>query len=240
MPNFPAIRAKEGKKAAGLVEERIIELDPATRSEVTHFDVEKAFETYCAFGGDVIRTAAAMKLDVLDIVRACDENHWATRLRHVFELKKAGKPGEIERVISRTMNFVQAHRLRVILDRVLAHYHSMSDEELVEACYEPKTDKEGAVIGKKANVKPFTDLAAALEKCHMMLYYALSDSMPERAKRKENPDDDVPLAEIHSVIARQMSERGQQSPREQLIDAQAKQVGIDPQELADAAAAKTP
>lgn len=178
-------------------------------SEEAGFDAEKAFQTYAQFGGDVVRTAHAMNVTSVKILRVAEQLKWHQKLEKILELRNSGKPGDVERGLSRAMNFVQAHRMRIVLERVLDRLYNMSTEELFQMACATKTtkDKDGNVTETQAlNTRPFADIAAALEKCHMMTYVALSDTIGERTKRVEEREDTISATQLHSIIAQAMSE----------------------------------
>jgi hypothetical protein len=217
--------AKSGITKVKELEQTLNELDPTFTAEFKEegFDVERAFQLYAQFSGDVTRTATALNVSAVAVLRAADRLKWATKLEAIFELKKSGKAADVERSISRTMAFVQAHRFRVVIERVLTKFYEMSDEALFEACFTEKTTtkKDGSVeTTKSVNCKPFSDLGAAMEKVHQMCYSALADTVTERAARKDKPDDTVSATQLHSVIAAAMACGDTSSPAAQLLQEQ--------------------
>jgi hypothetical protein len=199
--------------------------DPTPATEEVTFDREQVFLLYANFSGDVEKTAHMAGVSPVDILRVVDEEGWAGRLAAIIHLKKAGKPGEVERGMNRVMNFVQAHRLRCSLERMIARLEQMTNDELYATCLveEKKKLPDGTLetVGYKLNCKHFSDLAASLEKVHMMTYYALNDSMPERARRNDKPDDAVSATQLHAQIAEALAKvRNSKTPRALLFDAQ--------------------
>jgi hypothetical protein len=198
------------------------EIDPTFTSEAESagFDVEQAFQLYAQFCGDVERTAHALGVAPVDVLRAADRLNWNKQLEKILELKKSGRAGDTERGISRAMNFVQAHRMRVVLERLLKRFYDMSDDELFECAFTVKTTtaKDGSVSESRAvNAKPFADLATALEKVQSMTYLALNDTATERAARRDGlgEDDSTSAGQLHAIIAQAMSETT--SPAAQLL-----------------------
>lgn len=189
------------------------ELDPTfvAEAEAAGFDVERAFQFYAQFSGDIERTAHALGVAPVDVLRAADRLKWNAQLEKIFELKKSGRPGDIERGISRAMNFVQAHRMRVVIERLLKKFYDMTDDELFESAFTVKvtTAKDGSESEQRTiNTKPFADLATAMEKCQQMTYIALTDTATERAARRESTGDDdgASVGQLHAIIAQAMSE----------------------------------
>ena len=128
-------------------------------------------------------------------------------------MKKSGRPGDVERALSRALNFVQAHRMRLFLDRIMRKLCDMEDTELSKYCLAVEEAADGTVT-RRITARPFADLASALEKIQMLTYYALSDTASERVKRKESPPEECSAGEIHAAIAAAIAETGAKSPKE--------------------------
>lgn len=230
MPKAKAFIAKQGKTATAKSIEALESLLPAPEQQPGDtIDRDKAFQTYAAFNGDVARTAHALNVEPLVLLKMVDEGQWSIRLRSIFELRKTGKPADVERGISRTINFVQAHRLRMYLDRVVAWLYNMNDEEMIDFCVKPVLDKEGNSVGKMIVLKPLAELATALEKVHMMCYYSMADSPSERNKRGIDDNKELSLVDMHAAMAQQMAEiHEDDSPRAKELDAELKKANPDP------------
>lgn len=195
----------------------------AVTEEPINLDTNYVFQLYATFCGDVERTAAACGLQPVDVLRLADEEGWAEKLASIIKLKKSGRPGDVERAISRAMNFVQAHRMRLFLDRIVTKLTSLSEEEILKYMMTTttKTSKDGTVSESMAlNTRPFADLTASLEKVHHMLYMALADSPNERDKRRDAGADEASAADIHTAIADAMSKVGKSPVRSKLTEAQ--------------------
>lgn len=203
-----------------------LEKDLPTGEVSDGFDRENAFMVYCSFSGDVTKAGAALGIEPWKVLRMAEDGQWCDKFAAILKLKKAGKPGDLERMLSRTMNFVQAARTRLFLGRMLKRLFLLTDEELDQYCFATitKTDKDGVTTTEyKLNTRPFADLCSAMEKCHQMTYMALNDSMSERAKRETTEDGAHSAAEIHSAISEAMSKvAADQSPRAMLFDEQLK------------------
>jgi hypothetical protein len=191
-----------------------------TDAQYVTFDREQAFLLYATFCGDLERTAHALNIRPVELLRAVDEEGWNERLKGILELKKSNRPGDIERAINRALNFVMAHRLRLFLERVLHRVTGMTPEEL-ETYLLTKETKDGQF--KAISTRALADLATAIEKAQAMTYMALNDSAPERAKRKTETDDSGSGGELHVRIAEAMAKvKASRSPRGALLDAQIK------------------
>jgi hypothetical protein len=174
---------------------------------------QTAFLLYATFCGDVERTAHALNVRAVDLLRVADAEGWDNKLAGILALKKSARPGDLERAINRALNYVQAHIWRQFLDRIVQDLCNMSPAQLA-AC-----DEKG-----KPNVSPrsLADLSSALEKAHHMTYAALNDTAGERTKRKLDEDDATASpAQLFTQMAKAMAEVEQSTtPRAMLFDAQ--------------------
>lgn len=186
----------------------------------TGFNIDDMFMLYASFCGDVERTAHAVGCKPTDVLRVADDEKWNEKLRSIIELKKSERPGDVERAINRAMNFVQAHRFRTLLDKLVFHFVDEARQKGIDkvCCVTVTTSKgEASVTTSKIDTKPLSDLAAALEKVHWMSYVALNDSVADRKGRNEAVQEQAG-GELHAKIAQAMSEaRDSVSPRAQLI-----------------------
>lgn len=185
-------------------------------------DKEQAFELYATFCGDLERTAHALGVRPLDVLKAAEELGWNEKLAGIFKLKKSTRPGDVERALNRAQNFVQAHRFRRFVERVIHKLTGMNEGEFMEYIFEATT-KEGTTV-TKLSTRALADLASAMEKCQAMTYLALSDTAQDRAKRDEQVDENAVGGHLHAQIAAAMAEVSKDnSPRAQLLDAQIQQ-----------------
>lgn len=190
---------------------------PEDAQEVV-FDREQAFLLYATFCGDLEKTAHALNVRPVEVLRMVDEEGWNERLKSIIELKKSGRPGDIERAINRALNFVMAHKFRLFLERVLSRVTGMSPEEFETYLLTNET-KDGSF--SRLSTRALADLASAMEKAQAMSYSALNDTAPERVKRKTAEDDSTAGGELHARIAKAMAEvKLSRSPRAALFDAQ--------------------
>lgn len=188
--------------------------------EIAILDRENAFLLFATFCGDVERTAHALNISGASVLKMAEDEGWLTKLHGIIELKRSKKPGDVERAISRAINFVQAHRYRMFLERVVHHLVGMNEEEF-KTYLLTKATKEGIVSA--LSTRALADLASAIEKCHAMTYLALNDTAQERIKRNEIDDGETSGGEIHAQIQKAFAEvRASNSPRAQLFDAQLK------------------
>lgn len=187
-------------------------------------DRENAFLLFTTFAGDVVKTAHATGLQASTVLKMAEEEGWLTKLAPILALKKSTKPGDLERGLNRAMNFVQAHKMRTFISRVINRVTGMDEAEFNEYLFNVTKDKDG-FLTKKLTTRALADLASALEKCQAMTYLALNDTSQDRAKRKEGDEDaEVSAADIHAQISEGLAKvRGSSTPRAMLFDAQLEQ-----------------
>lgn len=188
-------------------------------------DRENAFLLYAQYAGDVLRTAEALKADPVTILRVADEEDWAARLEPIIKLRKSTSPAEVERGLNRITNFIQAYKMRMVIERQLSRLFSMSDDELMAWCMSEvvTTHKDGSTTTeKKLHTRPFADLASAMEKVHELTYLALNDTTPERNQRAKKDEVQGPSAlDVHAEIAKAMAEiHASKTPRALVFDQQ--------------------
>lgn len=185
-------------------------------------DREQLFVLFATFCGDAERTAHAAGLRAVDVLRVADDEGWLDRLKPILELKKSNRPGDIERAINRALNFSQAHRMRLIVERVLHKLAGFTDDELREHMFIEHQMKTGESYSK-LTTRPLADLASAMEKAQAMSYQALNDTVQDRTRRKEQADPESAGGDMMVRIAEAMGQvRASTTPRAQLTDAQLK------------------
>lgn len=204
------LQARSRKRmAVDLASRHILAKQPKAGPDPELLDRENAFLMYQSCNGDIIRTANALNAPAELVAQIADEEKWAAKFAPLLALRKFN-PVEIERNINRSMNFIQANKLRMVLEVLITTLARMTPDELVAYCVveEETTHKDGSVTReKKVKTRPFADLASALEKVHALTYAACNDTVTERGHRaKRNPDDEQPaITDIHAAIAKAMS-----------------------------------
>lgn len=191
---------------------------PTLESLPVEIDRHQAFLLFSANCGDVEKTSHALGIPATTLLKVVDEERWVERLGPIMEKMKSQRPGDMERGINRALNFVQAHRLRLILERAVKVMTGWSDEELKANLLQESFSKMGSTT--KLSTRWAADFATALEKCHSLTYQALNDTASERVKRKEESTDGSAL-DLHARIAAAMGSAGStKTPRGLLFDAQ--------------------
>lgn len=191
---------------------------PTLESLPIEIDRPQAFLLYAANCGDVEKTAHALGIPAVVLLKVVDDEGWVSRLGPIMEKMKSHKPGDLERGINRALNFVQSHRLRLILERAIRVMTGWTDDEMKTNLLQETCTKMGS--STKLTTRWAADFATALEKCHSMTYQALNDTASERVKRKEESTDGSAL-DLHARIAAAMGSAGStKTARGLLFDAQ--------------------
>lgn len=187
-----------------------------------HLDRENAWLLFASFAGDVERTAIALNVPAVAVLKVAEDEGWLARLAPIIALTKTKRPGDLERAINRALNYVQAHTFRLIVERTIQRVTNMGVEEF-ERYMLSKLGKEG--MEPALNTRPLADLASALEKAHAMTYAALEDTSADRVKRKDTQTE-VSATDMYAKMAEAMSKvNGSKAPRALLFDAQLEAAG---------------
>lgn len=178
-------------------------------------DVAQAFLMFMTLVGDVTRTAAALDLDPVFVEMLAKEEGWTAKIQRVSLMSKSEKPGDYERGVNRALCFVQAHRLRLILDRVLTQLEK--EKDVVDAVAAKK--EKGDSVSVTPSAKYFAEVAAAMEKAHAMSYHALGDTLTERKERDALEGADASASQLHASLIAALNGVNV-SPAKELDDAQ--------------------
>lgn len=156
----------------------------------------KLYLTYIVLGGDVEKTATACEVDPKLVQDCAERENWRDRLESTARLTSEGRgPAEIERLLNRATTYVQAMRIRRVIDVVLNELEQrmVSNKTSVLEAF-THIDKEG---NKRIDLKPLAELATAAHKLSSVAFSAMSDSAGERVKRweahKDRQDDAIAL-----------------------------------------------
>lgn len=189
-------------------------------NDIVDIDRSQAFLLFSTNCGDLEKTAHALGVSPVALLRVVDEEGWVKRLEPILEKIKSQRAGDLERGISRALNFVQSHRFRLVLERALRMMTNWTDKEMEDYLLPQSFTKEGIPDSRKISTRWAADFATALEKCHSMTYAALNDTATERVRRKDETPGESAL-DLHARIAAAMSGAGgTKTPRGLLFDAQ--------------------
>ena len=136
-------------------------------------DVSKIFLAYLVACGDPVRAAQIAQCGTEDVLYLARTELWDAKLEQQAVLKGA-TPEEARqrtRELNRATCYVQALRLREIVDRTLAWCYE-DEKNILNFAIE--TDKQGK---KVFSTKPVLELVKAAEVCQAMLYRALGDTV---------------------------------------------------------------
>lgn len=187
-----------------------------------HKQKQQVFLLYTLFLGDAVKTGHAVGLPPAAVASIAKSEGWDEKLSELTALRNSDKPGDLERALNRAINYVQAHSYRAQIERVIEEIRSWDEGELRSKLIMTSTDKAGNTH-EHLSCRPFADLASALEKAHMMTYFALNDTAQDRARRKEETDEGVLAATaLHTQIANAMANIPIESPQSKLFTAQQK------------------
>lgn len=153
---------------------------------------------YASFAGDVEKTAISAKVPA-EIIRALEHDFdWPSKLR---KLKSGAGVSDAEKTANRAVNYLQAQRMRDVLERALALLED--EEELIKAIVKFKFAKEGELEYVEANPKAVLDLSKALETVQNMSYRALGDKLPTQADTVNEQDKGTPsnVSSVRSVLS---------------------------------------
>ena len=185
----------------------------------TQHDVVKIFLHFVASVGDVERTALACDLDPEIVRQLALSEGWAEKIKLLSLTSKSSglQAGEFERMQNRAMAWVQGHRLRQVLDRVICKLHEMPESELIDEI--TTKDKEGS---KRMSARLFTDLATSLETVNGLCFAALGDTVPER--KPQSAGGAHTAAELHASLIAALNGPGAKAKPSDALIVEASQV----------------
>lgn len=143
----------------------------------------KMYLTFIVLEGDTNKTAVACDVAEQLVIEQAQRENWHDRLETTKRLASDSRgPAEIERLLNRAGTYVQAMRLRRIIDVVLneLEQRATNSKSILDAF--TFTDKEG---NHRIDLKPIAELAAAAQKLSAVAFSAMSDTAGERLKRLE-------------------------------------------------------
>jgi hypothetical protein len=178
-------------------------------------DVAQVFLVFMATIGDVEKTAAALDLDPHFVGWLAEQEGWLDKVRRVSIMSKGEKPGDWERAQNRALNFVQAHRARMLMDRLILALTKQEEDEFLEHF---RTQAKDGRQGFSARF--FSDLMAALDKAHHLSYAALGDSVGERLER-EKDEGEASANQIHAALLAALNNPGVQQLGSEALVAEA-------------------
>jgi hypothetical protein len=144
-----------------------------------NLDVAHIFQTYIAFNGDVPRCSLALDLPQPVIRALATDERWDDKLKDWSQLAE-GDLRDAQVQINRAVNYVQASRMRSIVDGLISEFLKKTPAELMLLFTKATKD------GSEFLTRPLTDLVKAAEACQIMTQRALGD--------KNSDDKDTPTS----------------------------------------------
>lgn len=156
---------------------------------------------YLSFMGDVEKTAAALHVVPEYIQRQAIAHKWDVQIDRLKQLKQQQGTDALAKELNRTVNFVQAVRLRNLFDRLV---RDMTDDPKIFAEFTtirgtPGTEKVPAKPDQ-STCKPLLELAKAIAEIHRMTYLALGDTQGERSEKDEGASN-ISLSVLRALSA---------------------------------------
>lgn len=188
---------------------------PPARSRIAleSVDQARAWMCYAAFGGDTEKASIASKVPLSALLTLEHDFNWPAKLKR---LKTGAGESEAERVANRAVNYLQAQRMRDVLERALRLIES--PDELLQALIKAKiAPGDGSIERIDVNPKAVLDLSKALETVQNMSYRALGDRVPVAADASHPKDNSVNGGNVTSVrtvitMLNEMQTRSREEP----------------------------
>lgn len=181
----------------------------------------QAFQTYVAFNGDCQRTAVALNITLAEVQGMAAQGDWEKHAEQWKSLRE-GSSQDVSIQVNRAVNFVQAHRLRGLIDKVVSKLSDMPADELMDLLATKAKGKDGELRVTGFSVRQLTDLTKAAEAAHLMTQRALGDVTGERPdETKGNKGSSIAILVQQAMAAADKS--GVNS-----VDVVREQLGIQP------------
>jgi len=152
---------------------------PPALAKRNEADISRIFESYIQFLGDTAKVSVALDIEEHLVKNLAAVEGWDKKLKQ-WQQQISGDPREFQVQVNRAINFVQAHRLRTVLDKVVGKLHSMTADELIDAL------TVNTKYGSEVKTRALTDLVKGAEAVQLMTQRALGDTDAERPKSDPN------------------------------------------------------
>lgn len=155
-------------------------------------DVSRIFLSYLVACGDPIRTAQIAQCSPEDVLNLARTELWDAKLEQCSVLKGSTPEEARERTreLNRATNYVQALRMRELVDRTIKWCYE-DEKNVLQFCIE--IDKQGKKI---FSTKPMLELIKAAEVCQTLLYRALGDTVAKETGGVSAPS----LKDLHRLM----------------------------------------
>lgn len=158
-------------------------------------DPVQVFLTYMNFSGDVAQTAVVLQVDPSVVSALAAAGNWAGKIKELVKLGDGKDPRELKLSINRAVNYVQADRLRRLIDRVLTTVSAKHDDEILELL--TTTGPKGASF----STRPLTDLVKAAAEAQLMTRLALGDVGAGELAEEAKGGSDIALSVMKAMQA---------------------------------------
>jgi hypothetical protein len=163
--------------------------------EPTQTLLTKCYLTFILLEGDANKTALACNVSPAFVERHAKREDWQSRLDATINMCSPSSrgPAEIERLLNRAALYVQAQRIRRIIDSVISEVETaaVADKSVLDL-FRVTTES-----GQRIDLKPLADLSNAAVKLSQMANAAMCDTAAERAARvkhdKSTADDSLAM-----------------------------------------------
>ena len=155
------------------------EQPPPSRALVNRIDHVKAFNLFCFFGGDCIRTAEVAGTDVRVIEALAHDFQWLHKIKGRNRLDtEDGLKREQEH--NRAANYHMAKQVMTMIETIVLDATDNPEQWANRNCVD--VDKDG---NKTFSTKPLVEIAKAVQIAQDMTYRALGDKLAAKADTSE-------------------------------------------------------
>ncbi len=161
-------------------------------------DVSKIFLAYLVACGDPVRTAQIAQCKVEEVFFLSKTELWDSKLQERGVIAgETGNAQEQTKELNRAACYVQAIRLRALIDKTIHHLYENEDNIQIFCQERMKNGKQ------VFSTKPLLDLVKAGEACQQMLYRSLGDFVAKDAAGASGLG--AGLKDLHRYVTEAMS-----------------------------------
>jgi hypothetical protein len=193
-----------------MISQAMAPLDADLPARKESLDVSRIFLAYLATCGDVAQTADIAMCKIADVLFLARTEMWDQKLSE-SQLSRGPSPEKAKdraREVNRMANYIQAIRLRALIDKSLQWIYE-NEENVHKFCSE--VNKQG---NRVFSTKPVLDLAKAAETVQGMTYRALGDVVADEA----GPGSLGSIKELHLHVIDAMRNSEQAEPELKLAE----------------------
>lgn len=177
-------------------------------------DPAEVFAVYLQQGANAQRTALTLKIPVAEVEGLVRQHRWDVKVKEytggienpTLEDFQRGQRG-----LNRAVNYIQAHRLRDLVDRVV---QKLNDPQTLEE-YTTVRTKDGF----RRDLKPIRELAEAARTAQELSYRALGDSMDVSVTDDQTAAKDGKDLQLALIQAMDAADRNPKTSSTELVRA---------------------